>query len=206
MIRSSTLPAALAVAIFATSTPARAEEFCGSEETVVDDAYYIAEAGDLETAREVLVDALKHGRVHDWDRGRALSVLADVQLRMGDHRPAVSNFRRALEVDPAYADSPVRVGLAVALSHMGQADEALAEARAFAGASCRSEWYEAECFAAHELVSRLTDDPTEMFEAMRAADALRSAIGEEETARIRALLGDEAHALEVASADEPNAG
>ena len=147
-------------------------EFCGDgEETPFMLAWYEYEAQSYEGARAILVDAIKHGTIDPWDRANALTLLGEVQLRMGDYRPAVHNFRRAIEVDPSLAESGVGFGYAMALHGIGQREEALELARARA-AACGADATSADCYGAFALVSALTGDATEMFEAMRSADSI----------------------------------
>lgn len=192
MHRFTSFAAALAATLCLVSGSARAE-FCGGEPSIVDEAYGLAEEGELETARRILVRALKHGEVGAWEKATALAVLGEVQVRMGDFRPAAHNFRRAMELDPDYSYTPVRVGLAIALHRLGRTDEALAEARDFVQRTptCRlADRPDVGCWVAHQLVSLVTEDTAEMFEAMRAGEQVRPADGwqADRAARMRELI------------------
>ena len=147
-------------------------EFCGGgEESAFMLAWYEYEAQNYEVVRAMLVDGIKHGTIDAWDRTSALVLLGEVQVRMGDHRPAVHNFGRALEVDPSLEQSGARLGYAIALHGIGRGDEALELARAHV-AACQGDASTVDCYGAFVLLSELTSDATEMFEAMRSAEAI----------------------------------
>lgn len=149
-------------------------EFCGGgEETVVDLAYYALEADPAE-ARRMLVDALRRGDVDEWQRGYALSYLAEAQLRLGQYRSAVINYRKALAVDPNGVTQAARVGLASALYLAGASSAAHREARTAADAVCSDRWAQVPCYAAQRILARTARGDARA-EASEAAQALRDA-------------------------------
>lgn len=151
-------------------------EFCGGDEelSVVDQAWDEMEYGDPETAYESLVSALRHGEVGSWERGRALAILAELQLRRGEPGRAIVNFRRAEAVEPGSIDQS-RVQLATALYLRGESFEAREEAQAAHDELCSDTYAVAGCYAANLILSRTERDAQARVVASDAAQTLRQA-------------------------------
>ena len=149
-------------------------EYCGGEESIVDIAYGEYYGENIESAREILVDALKHGNVEEWNRANALALLAEIQLRMGDYRPAAYNYGRAIQVDPTLDESVLPIAQAAALHRSRRSDEAIELVRGHVREHCSAGQSSANCHAAFGTLALLTDDPTEMFESLRSAGAIRA--------------------------------
>ena len=101
----------------------------------------------------MLVDALRNGEVDDWQRGHALAFLAEAQLRLGQPRSAVINYRKALRVDPDGLGDATRVGLATALYLTGARGAAQAEAEHAAANVCGDRWSQVPCYAAQRILA-----------------------------------------------------
>ena len=151
-------------------------EFCGGgEESVVDEAYYAMEAGDAEGARDMLVDVLRRGDVEEWERPSALVTLAEAQLRLGETRSAVVNYRKALVLYPDQTGAAARVGLASALFVRGSRNAAYETARAVAEEVCADRWAQVACYGAQQIVARTSRDDDERSRAASDAHAMRDA-------------------------------
>ncbi|MEC7520777.1 MAG: hypothetical protein VYE22_12970 [Myxococcota bacterium] len=146
-------------------------EFCGGgEETLVDEAYYAMEGGDAEGARDLLIDALRRGDVADWERPSAIVTLAEAQLRLGETRSAVVNYRKALRRWPDQVGPGARVGLASALFLRGSRGAAFTAASAAADQVCSDRWSQVACYGAQQIIARTSRDDDQ-----RAAAATRAA-------------------------------
>lgn len=151
-------------------------EYCGGGEmSVVEEAWYEYTEGAPEVARQLLADRLKRGEVRAWEKAAALSLLAHIQLEMGDDRPAAYNYARAIELEPELSHTTTRLGHVAALFRLGRYDEALALSRAHIREACTAGQSTLECYGAYVIVSQLTEDETELFESMRSAESIRSA-------------------------------
>ncbi len=151
-------------------------EYCGGDEgmSVVDEAWDEMEYGDAERAYEILVAALRHGEVGAWERGRALSVLAELQLRRGEPGRAIVNFRRAEAIEAGVTDQS-RVALATALFLRGEAGEAREEARVAHDVLCSDTYAVAGCYAANVILARTERSAEARLAASDAARTLRQA-------------------------------
>lgn len=154
-------------------------EFCGGgDASIVDEAYYAMEAGDAEGARDLLVDVLRRGDVEEWERPSALVTLAEAQLRLGETRSAVVNYRKALVLYPEQAGAAARVGLASALFVRGARGAAYQAARAAADEVCADRWAQVACYGAQQIVARTSRDDDERSRAASEARAMREANAE----------------------------
>jgi cytochrome c-type biogenesis protein CcmH/NrfG len=155
--------------------PPAFESFCGGgEPSVVDEAYAEMDSGNLARARQLLVRALQSGRVDGWQRGYALAMLAEVQLRLRQYGQAVVNYRKALRIDPDGVGGTTRVGLATALLLHGARRAAHREARAARDAVCADPYAQVACYAALSVITRTTDDEAERTEAGALLQQLRA--------------------------------
>ncbi len=149
------------------------EEFCGGDEpSMVDVASGELESGEPESARDILVEALRQGGIESWERPRALIVLAEAQLRLGETRHAIFNYRKGLRLDPG-AGAEARVGLATALYLHGIAREAHDVAVTARSELCVQEWAAVACFGATSIVARTGLDPSERAQANEEIGELR---------------------------------
>jgi len=192
---------------------ASAQGFCGARElTTVMEAYDLFYSDEIESAREVVTEALRTGEVPPYERATALILLAQTQLRMGQPVPAAINYRRAIAHDPDHARFGTRVGLAYALELAGFHKEAREEAEGFVEEVCSADGpsQHMACYGAHTLLSRMTEDATAMYEHLRASESHRATGHGDDAAyeRFRELLepADEAIGPTVAAAGEPGAG
>lgn len=151
------------------------ESFCGGgEESVVDLAYYEMQDGRLARARSMLVTALREGAVDEYQRGYALSTLAEIQLRMRQYGQAVVNYRKALRVDPDGVGAATRVGLATALYLRGAARSAYAEASGVRDDVCGDPYAMVACYGAQWIVAHTSRDAAERQEATDILGQIRA--------------------------------
>lgn len=150
-------------------------EFCGGGPmSIVDEAWDENEYGDPGVAYELLVDALRGGQVEEWERGRALALLAEIQLGRGEPGRAIVNFRRAERFEPGVTE-PSRTALAAALLRRGERREARDEARAAHEALCDDQYAVAGCYTANLILARTAPRADERTAAAQAARTLRDA-------------------------------
>lgn len=150
-------------------------EFCGGGDmSIVDEAWDEMEYGDPQQAYETLVGALRHGEVGEWERGRALTILAELQLRRGEPGRAIVNFRRAEALEPGVTDES-RVQIATALYLRGESVEAREEAQAAHDELCSDTYAVAGCYAANLILAHTGRDPQARVAASDAAQSLRQA-------------------------------
>ncbi len=151
-------------------------EYCGGgPPSVVDDAWEKMDDGDLPAAKSAIVSALQDGDVDPSERGRALALLAEAQMRLHQYPAAIRNYQRALSVDEESAGAEARVGLATALHFAGRNGEAVAQAQQYVVRSCQTDGRmddPVSCYDADYLISLAASDATQMFEAMNAAAAI----------------------------------
>jgi len=188
--------------------PVARAEFCGGDESKLDEAYMLFEDEDFEGAKEVLVGALQNGEVYAWERGTALAMLAEAQLRLGEYRPAIINYRKAIEVDSDGELLESHNGLATALYLAGRTDEALEVATAFAFDMCGDpQGAPVACYGANVMIGLLTPDDTLMFESVQNAELIRGANPrlEESFADVRARLEPEG-LVQIASVHQSHNG
>ena len=182
--RISTFAAAFAIltAAFAGLAPSATAQFCGDDEgSPVDDAWYELDEENWEGAKDILVDALQMGHIRSWERARALSMLAEAQLHLGEFRPAAINYGRSLDLDAESAGDAAHVGHATALLRLGRAADASARASAFAESHCGDpSAMPVACYGALVVLSMSTDDEEGRSEASQRAEDLRTASPEYE--------------------------
>jgi len=150
-------------------------EFCGGGPmSVVDEVWDEMEYGDASVAYDLLVDALRHGDVEDWERGRALAILAELQLRRGEPGRAIVNFERAERLEPGVTE-PSRTAIATALLLRGERRLARDEAQTAHEELCDDQYAVAGCYAANLILARTAPRAEERVAAQQAARTLREA-------------------------------
>jgi len=150
-------------------------EFCGGGEvSLLDEVWDENEYGDAGVAYDLLVDALRTGEIEDWERGRALALLAEMQLERGEPGRAIVNFQRAERVEPGVTD-PSRTALATALLLRGERRQALDEAQAAHEELCDDQYAVAGCYTANLILARTARRADERTAALQAARTLRDA-------------------------------
>lgn len=150
-------------------------EYCGGGEmSLVDEIWDEMEYGDPASAHDTLVDALQTGDVDPWERGRALSLLAELQLRRGEPGRAIVNFQRAEHISPGVTDMS-RVARATALYQWGERRQARVAARTAHEELCSDQYAVAGCYAANLILAETERAPGERLAAADAAATLRRA-------------------------------
>ncbi|MCB9594726.1 MAG: hypothetical protein H6719_18545 [Sandaracinaceae bacterium] len=148
-------------------------EYCGGGDmSVVDEVWDEMEYGDAGRAYENLVAALRGGEVEDWERGRALSILAELQLRRGEPGRALVNFERAERIDPGITEAS-RVAIATALYLRGERVQAQREAQVAHDELCSDEYAVAGCYTANLILARIAPAADARVAASDAAASLR---------------------------------
>ncbi|MBX3269276.1 MAG: hypothetical protein KF729_03390 [Sandaracinaceae bacterium] len=149
-------------------------EYCGGGESVLDEARYEMESGDEAGAHRRLVAALREGRVEEWERGYALALLGELQLRRGEPGRALVNFTRAQRIEPS-ATSSWRASIATALYLRGRRTDARETAREAREDACADVYAVASCYAANLVLSRTERDAETRAAAAEALATLRAA-------------------------------
>ncbi len=163
-------------------------DFCGGEESVLDQAWSTMYDGDPREAERMVRLGLRNGTIEAWATARAHALLGEIALGDGRTRLATVEYRRALRLDAEEAGLGSRVGLAIALLRSGDAAAAVAQAQQ-AAAVCSANTYEdvVTCYGAYHLIGLATTDANVMLEAMHAEFVIEVAVAATREAELATL-------------------